>query len=150
MIPCGIVSNHDRPFACINIRAPRFQLGYKYTRNVKTFVEQAFIEDFAGSLPLLLIYAAGDPDEQLEYFNSMLVEYLDRHAPLKCVRLTRSPAPWIECEEIPLLQQQRDNLRRETHKSNSKKSWENFRLIETSSNKLFYRLVKTLQEACYP
>ena len=70
---------------------PHFQLRYKYIKNVKTFVEQAFLEYFA-TLSLSLIYAGEDPEEQLEYFNSMFVECHDRLAPLRRVRLTRPPA----------------------------------------------------------
>ena len=43
VIPCSIVSDHDGPFVCINVRAKRFQPRYKYIRNMKTFNELDFM-----------------------------------------------------------------------------------------------------------
>ena len=61
-------------------------------RIMKHFVEQDFIDDCA-ELPLSVIYSTDDPDEQLDYFNYLFSDCLDRHAPLKRVRVTRPPAP---------------------------------------------------------
>ena len=44
--------------------------------------EQEFISDF-DTLPLNIVYPSDDPEEQLEYFNSMFKEFLERHAPLQ-------------------------------------------------------------------
>lgn len=57
---------------------------------MKHFVEQDFIDDCA-ELPLSIIYSTDDPDEQLDYFNYLLSDCLERHAPLKRVRVTRPP-----------------------------------------------------------
>ena len=43
VIPTSIVSDHDAPFACTNVRVNRYQQRYKYIRNMKTFDEQEFI-----------------------------------------------------------------------------------------------------------
>ena len=51
VIPTSIVSDHDAPFACINVRVNRYQPRYKYIRNMKTFHEHEFISDF-DTLPL--------------------------------------------------------------------------------------------------
>ena len=80
VIPTSIVSDHDAPFACINVRVNRYQLRYKYIRNVKTFDEQEFITDL-DTLTLNIVYSSDDPKEQLEYFNSMFKECLEKHAP---------------------------------------------------------------------
>ena len=80
VIPTSIVSDHDAPFACINVRVNRYQLRYKYIRNVKTFDEQEFITDL-DTLTLNIVYSSDDPKEQLEYFNSMFKECL-RNMPL--------------------------------------------------------------------
>ena len=98
IIPCSIVSDHDGPFVYI-----------------KQFVEHDFIDDFAG-LPLSLVYSTEVPDEQLEYFNSMFCERLERHAPLRRVRVTRPSAPWMNNDEIRSLQQTRDKLCREAQR----------------------------------
>ena len=65
VIPTSIVSDHDAPFACTNVRVNRYQPRYKYIRNMKTFDEQEFISDL-DTLPLNIVYSSDDPDEQLE------------------------------------------------------------------------------------
>ena len=37
VIPTSIVSDHDAPFSCINVRVNRYQPRYKYIRNMKIF-----------------------------------------------------------------------------------------------------------------
>ena len=93
VIPTSIVSDHDAPFACTNVRVNRYQPRYKYIRNMKTFDEQEFISDL-DTLPLNIVSSSDDLEEQLEYFNSMFKECLERHAPLRRVRVTRPPAPY--------------------------------------------------------
>ena len=55
VIPTSIVSDHDAPFACINVRVNLYQPRYKYIRNMKTFDEQEFISDL-DTLPLNIVY----------------------------------------------------------------------------------------------
>ena len=57
-----------------------------------------------------IIYGVDDPEEKLEIFNSMLFECLERHAPLKRVKITPS-APWLKDESINTLQAKRNELR---------------------------------------
>ena len=63
VIPTSIVSDHDAPFACINVRVNRYQLRYKYIRNMKTFDEQEFTTDL-DTLTLNIVYSSDDPKEQ--------------------------------------------------------------------------------------
>ena len=58
---------------------------------MKTFDEQEFISDL-DTLPLNIVSSSDDLEEQLEYLNSMFKECLERHAPLRRVRVTRPPA----------------------------------------------------------
>ena len=126
VIPTSIVSDHDAPFACTNVRVNRYQPRYKYIRNMKTFDEQEFISDL-DTLPLNIVYSSDDLEEQLEYFNSMFKECLERHAPLRRVRVTRPPAPWMDDSQIRSLQQLRNKFRKEAHQTGSQESWELFR-----------------------
>ena len=121
VIPTSIVSDHDAPFACTNVRVNRYQPRYKYIRNMKTFDEQEFISDL-DTLPLNIVSSSDDLEEQLEYFNSMFKECLERHAPLRRVRVTRPPAPWMDGSQIPSLQQLRNKFRKEAHHTGSQES----------------------------
>ena len=111
---------------------PRFQPRYKYIRNEKRFDEKPFMQDFS-TLPLNIVYAVESPDEMVDLLNTLIVECVDRHAPLKRVKITRPPAPWLHATDIGQLQAERDKLRLEAHNKNDDVSWAAFR---TTRNKI--------------
>ena len=121
-----MVGDHDAPFACINVRVPRFQPRFKFLRNEKELDENAFKEDFS-LLPLDEVYGLESPDDMVDALNSLMKDCLDRHAPLRRVKVTRPPAPWLQTEEIRQLQKDRDQLRAEAHKKGGETSWAAFR-----------------------
>ena len=65
-----------------------------------------------------IVYGVDDPDEKLELFNTIFLDCLERHAPMKRAKITRPPAPWLKDGSIKDLQRQRDKLRRETRHIN--------------------------------
>ena len=102
VLPRPLVSDRDAPFACVQITldAPR----YKLIRNEKRFSETASIDDFA-ALPLEIVYVFDDPNDKIATFNRLVVKKcLDRHAPLKRTKVTRSPAPSLNYPSIHSLQ----------------------------------------------
>ena len=109
ILPCSIISDDDGIYACVNVRVSRYQPRYKYIRNIKIFNEKSFLEDFS-TLPLSVTAYPDDHNDQLQTLNHLFREYLERHAPLKKVRITRPPARWIKCSLIQDLQHQRDTL----------------------------------------
>ncbi|KAL9979131.1 hypothetical protein ACROYT_G016745 [Oculina patagonica] len=64
VLPCSNVSDHDAPYACLNIRVDRFVPRFKMIRNERGFKEEEFVRDFT-SLPLSVIQATDDPEEKL-------------------------------------------------------------------------------------
>ena len=61
VITTSIVSDHDSPFACINVGVDRY---------------------------LNIVYSSDNPEEQLENLNSMFKECIERHAPPRRERVT--------------------------------------------------------------
>ena len=62
---------------------------------MKTFDEQEFISDL-NTLLLNIVYSSDDPEEQLEYFNSMFKACLESNAPLqRAVSYTHLTLPTI-------------------------------------------------------
>ena len=98
-MPCSIISDHDAIYACIK--------RLKHIRGMKNFKEESFVEDFS-TLPMSIISCSDDPYEQLESLNSLILECIERHAPLKRIRVTRPPVPWMKCPYIKDLQKERD------------------------------------------
>ena len=93
---------------------------------MKNFKEESFVEDFS-TLPMSIISCSDDPDEQLETLNSLILECIERHAPLKRIRVTRPPAPWMKCPNIKDLQKERDTARYEAHNTPSDTNLDYFR-----------------------
>ena len=84
VLPCPLVSDHDAPFITVNVRVPRYEHRYKFIRNKRQFDETSYADDFA-ALPFEILYAFEDPDDQISALNTMVLECLDRHAPLRIV-----------------------------------------------------------------
>ena len=88
VLPCGSISDHDAVYIILNVRKPRFTPRFKYIRNEKNFDKIAFIND-VNTLPLSIVYSVDNPNEQIEIFNSLLLESIERSAPMKRVKITR-------------------------------------------------------------
>ena len=128
VLPCSNVSDHDGPYACLNIRAERFVPRYKIIRNERAFKEEDFIEDFS-SLPFNILEISYDPEEKLEMFNKLILECIGCHAPLKRIKITRPPAPWLHDQEIEQLQNERSLLRHLAHSTKTADAWKAFRKV---------------------
>ena len=98
VIPCDTVSDHDCPF--MNIKTIKFQPRQKSIRDFKNLSD--FKSDFA-QLPFSTIYAFEDPNEQLSVFNSLILECLNVHAPIKTCKMTRPQAPRMRDLKITTL-----------------------------------------------
>ena len=81
----------------------------------KSFTIFFHLEAFS---PLAVIYYSDDPDEQLETLNTLISECLERH-PLRKVRVTRPPAPWMKDPLIEELQKKRDSARFTAHQTST-------------------------------
>ena len=80
-------------------------------------------------MPLSIVYAVESPNEKVDLRNTLISECLDRHAPLKRVKITRLPAPWLHAADIRQLQAERDKPRLDAHNANNDESWAAFRAI---------------------
>ena len=77
--------------------------------------------------PSAASFGVSDPDEKLEILSSLIKECMDRHAPLKLMKVTRPPAPWLKDPAIAELKEQRDRLQSAARVSNNnKETWEKF------------------------
>ena len=69
----------------------KFQTRTKYIRNLKHFNIKDYIDDFK-TLTLSLVYIFEDPNEQLDTLNNLILECIERHAPLVKTKYTYPPA----------------------------------------------------------
>ena len=129
VLSCPTISDHDAPYACINIRTNRYQPRFKFIRHEKKFDKDAFIRDFS-ELPLNLVYSTDDLDDKLEIFSSLFKSCLDKHAPLRRTKITRPP--WLNMEDIRKLQNERNELRHLAHQTNLESVWNRFREVRNA------------------
>ena len=59
----------------------------------------------------------------------LISECLERHAPLRKVRVTRPPAPWMKDPLIEELQKKRDAARFTAHQTSTDAAWHEFRSV---------------------
>ena len=53
-----------------------------------------------------------DPEDQIHLLNTLIVSCINDHAPLRRIKLTRPPAPWMNDPNIIKLQKEKENLRK--------------------------------------
>ena len=110
VLPCCEISDHDGPYIGINARMERYQPRFKYIRDNSKLVLEDFKADFQ-KLPFSTVYAMEDPEDKLDIFNSLVTECIDRHAPIKRIKCTRPPAPWLKSLDIQQLISERNRKR---------------------------------------
>lgn len=98
-----MISDHDAPYACLNIRVPRISPRFKFLRNDKNFDGNTFINEFS-NLPLSLVYATDNPVTQIEILNSLCSDCFNRHA----LYAIQSDTPFIEKKEAHLSQKSKN------------------------------------------
>ena len=99
VLPCPTVSDHEAPFIITNIPGLKFQTRTKYIRNMKHFNIKDYVDDFK-TLPLSLVYSFEDSNEQLDTLNNLILECIERNAPLVKTKFTHPPAPWMKQLDI--------------------------------------------------
>ena len=97
----------------------------KYIRDKKHLTIEQYISDIS-KLPFSLIYAFDNVETKLDIFNSLILDCINKHAPLKKIKVTRPPSPWMQTEKIRILQQERNNLCYIAHKYNDQSKWNQF------------------------
>ena len=144
VIPADEISDHDMPFVTLNIKKPKFEPRYKIIRDEKNLNLNEYVTDFS-TLPLNAVYAVEDPDDQVGILNDLILQCIDRHAPLKRAKLTRPPAPWMKDPEIIRLQANQQFLRKKAFESQSDSDMGNYR----NTRNLLKRTIRNLKRKFY-
>ena len=126
------ISGHDMPYAILNVKIERYEQRYKYIRSKKDIDVNPYVSDFR-ELPLNLVYAFDEPDDQVTILNKLVLDCIEKHAPIKRVRLTRPVAPWMKDESIVNLKTQLEHHR---HKASVSKEENDRKNYQVTQNKL--------------
>ncbi len=84
-----------------------------------------------------MVYQFGDPNLCWQVWKSLLLDALNRHAPLRHKRIRNDPVPWIN-PQIKELMRKRDYHKKKAIKYDSESQWE---LYKTLRNEQLNKLV---------
>ena len=67
---------------------------------------------------------------ELHILNTLILDCLNSHAPLKRCKITRPPAPWLKSFDFSELKAERDEKRYQAHQTQSVDDWNQFATIK--------------------
>ena len=135
-IPCGI-GDDDLVYIIRHVRLPKIKKDPKIVtvRSTRNLNNDTLIKDL-NELPFELIRASAD--NPLASWKSFFLDILDKHAPVKTIRVTRNNLPYIMAE-VKSMMRQRDYLRGKASKIGCKYLRQAFQRL---CNKVNYTLRK--------
>ena len=110
LVYCDEISDHDAPFCIFKASKMRYEPRYKFVRDERRLDMESYISDFQ-SLPLSIVYAFDTTAEKISVLNTMITDCIQNHAPIRKVKLTRPPSPWMKDLNISNLQRTRNEAR---------------------------------------
>ena len=94
-------------------------------------------------LSLNLVYACDEPDDQVTILNKLILDCIEKHAPIKRIRLTRPVTPRMKYESIMNLKTQLEHHRHKTRACKEENDRKNY---QVTRNKL-KKTIKTTKVA---
>lgn len=90
MYTCDVIqsaiSHHSLVSLTLKFKTPRLQNIFVTTRSYKNYNHNIFIDDLA-NVPIHIVYPFDDPENQVRGFNCLFLQILDKHAPIKRMRI---------------------------------------------------------------
>ena len=83
-----------------------------------------------------------DPEDKLDIFNNLVTECIDRHAPLKQIKCSRPPAPWLKGLDIQQLISERNRKRYLAHLIQKTSYWTAYTAVRNRLNQ--YELLRRI------
>jgi hypothetical protein len=114
VVESGVVENHISDhyliFTELKLKLPKLQPALINVRSYKHYDRNMFLQDIAQE-QWENISLADDADGQLNLFNHNFLRILDRHAPVKTIKVRYRHSPFVN-NEIKELMKKRDRLHR--------------------------------------
>ena len=94
------ISDHNLVEVTLRIRRPKVKAKYASVRSYARYTSDSFFED-PFLVPWHMVHFFDDIDSQIETFNSLVLEVLDQHAPIKRIMIKARSNPFITPEINP-------------------------------------------------
>ena len=121
------ISDHNLVEVTLKISRPKVKAKYVTTRSHSGYAPDSFCEDLS-LVPWHMVYFFDDIDSQVETFNSLFLDVLDQHAPIKRIKIKSRSHPFVT-PEIKQLMKTRDRWHRKAIQTNDKLCWNGYRFF---------------------
>ena len=115
------ISDHDLIYVVLKLKRQRPKPVYITTRSFKNYQQDVFLRDIS-MVPWCIADCFDDIDDSLYAFNALFNEVLDKHVPIRKVRIRGRPSPYIT-DEIRELMKSRDRWRKIARRTSSPDAW---------------------------
>jgi hypothetical protein len=128
------ISKHHLIFLSYNIKVPKRKSKIISFRNFKGINIRNLSAD-AMNLPWKDVDLFNNIEEKVDFVNNLCTSLLDKHAPLRTIRVTRPPAPWID-DNIKYLMKCRDAAGRISRRNKTQQNIDKYKNLRNKVKQL--------------
>lgn len=119
------ISDHSMVTCSLHFNMPQDPVKMLTIRDFKNFNYDAFHEDLLQA-PFFHILRFNSIEEKVMYFSNLLISIFDCHAPVRRIRVSKPPAPWLTYA-IKILIREKDTALRKYRRTKTPIDWENYK-----------------------
>ena len=127
------VSDHDLVYAILRLKKQRPKPVYITTRGFKHYQPEKFYADIEQA-PWSVLDVFDDVNDKLFAFNKLFCDIVDRHAPIKKIKIRGRPLPYVT-DEIRHLMKAREDWRKIARKTNDPCAWSAYKNLKREVKK---------------
>ena len=124
------ISDHFLIFTVLKLKKPKLQPKVVTARNYKYYNPEKFLKDLA-QIPWCNNLLLDDVNEKVACFNANFLNTLERHAPVKTIKIRYRQCPFLN-DEIKQLMKNRDKLHKLAWQTRVESDWKKFRICRES------------------
>lgn len=124
-------SDHDAVFCHSAIKVLKPEPILRQHRNLKNINPELFYRDDMWT-QLNAIYFTDNIDSKLKLLNDTIIQVFDKYAPIRLIKLTKSPSPWLN-DDIRKLMSNRDKAKERYKKSRTLEHWETYKHLRNQT-----------------
>ena len=127
------ISDHSLVYTVLKLKTPRTKSSYVSVRSYTNYKPELFLKDLY-CVPFHMVNFFDDFNDQVDAFNSLFLDVLNEHAPIKRIKIKSRPNPFIT-REIRELMRTRDRWHKSAIKTNDPLHWNAYRLFRQEVKK---------------
>ena len=127
------ISDHFLVSCELNLKKPKLKPTYINARSFKDYDRNQFVMDLA-QIPWHENFSIDDVNEKLSSFNGHFLSILEKHAPVKSMKIRYRRCPFMS-REIKELMKNRDKLHKLARRTKMTTDWDNYRVCRQAVKK---------------